>query len=188
MIIGKNNGGFMTCIVGLVDDEKNVYIGGDSVAGGAYIFKNPKVFRNGEFLIGFTSSWRMGQLLQYEFSPPVIKNNMDLTRYMVTEFISKLRECFKDNAFAEINKNMEVGGLFLVGVRGKLFRIHTNYQVEEWVHNYTSCGCGEDLALGSLFSTEGLPSKTRVKKALEAAAEFSDGVRGPFIIKVLKNK
>lgn len=178
----------MTCVVGLVDKDKNIYMGADSVAGGRYLFKNPKVFRNGEFLIGFTTCWRMGQLLQYEFSPPKMENKINITKYMVTKFVPAVRECFKVNAFSEVDKNQETGGLFLVGVRGSLFRVHSNYQVEEWPYQYTSCGCGQDIALGSLFSTESASPKARVKKALESAAEFSDGVRGPFTIKVLKNK
>ena len=62
----------MTCIVGVVDNGK-VYMGGDSAGVGGLCIetrKQPKVFRNGDFLIGYTDSFRMGQLLQYKMSPP----------------------------------------------------------------------------------------------------------------------
>ena len=57
----------MTCIVGLVDDGK-VYMGGDAASVDGYIVRTSalsKVFRNGPFLIGYSTSWRMGQILQY---------------------------------------------------------------------------------------------------------------------------
>lgn len=180
----------MTCIVGLISDE-GVYMGSDSETSNGHskrIVKNPKVFRNGDFLIGFTSSWRMGQLLQYEFVPPVICSETDLLEYMVTKFVPKIRSVFKESGFSNINNNVEEGGTFIVGVKGRLFRIEDNYQVEECVYPYTSCGNGYLAAFGSLFSTEGQPALERVEKALEAAAEFAVGVRAPFKIEFLEAK
>ena len=56
----------MTCIVGYLDKE-TVYLGGDSAGtDGNYsqhIRKDKKVFQNGPFIFGFTSSFRMGQIL-----------------------------------------------------------------------------------------------------------------------------
>jgi ATP-dependent protease HslVU (ClpYQ) peptidase subunit len=62
----------MTCIVGMVENGK-VYIGGDSagVSGFDYhIREDQKVFQNGDMIFGFTSSFRMGQLLQYSLKIP----------------------------------------------------------------------------------------------------------------------
>jgi ATP-dependent protease HslVU (ClpYQ) peptidase subunit len=62
----------MTCIVG-VNHNGNIYIGGDSagVAGlQLQIRSDEKVFLTGDFIMGFTTSFRMGQLLRYAFSPP----------------------------------------------------------------------------------------------------------------------
>ena len=56
----------MTCIAGLIEDG-NIWIGGDSAAVTHYRMMkraDTKVFINGPFLIGFTSSYRMGQILQ----------------------------------------------------------------------------------------------------------------------------
>lgn len=70
----------MTCIVGLVD-QGNVWIGGDSAGVGGYdlmLRADQKVFRNGDFLMGFTSSFRMGQLLRYKLSPPKLHSDDDI--------------------------------------------------------------------------------------------------------------
>ena len=50
-----------------------MYIGGDraGVAGLSLTVRaDEKVFQNGEFLMGFTTSFRMGQLLRYSLKPP----------------------------------------------------------------------------------------------------------------------
>ena len=58
----------MTCVVGLIEDN-TIYLGADSLGSNGHSkseYRFPKVFQNGDFLIGYTSSFRMGQMLQYE--------------------------------------------------------------------------------------------------------------------------
>lgn len=174
----------LTCIAGLVANGK-VYIGGDSagVTGWSLTVRaDQKVFRNGPFLIGFTTSFRMGQLLRYSFSPPVRVFGQDLYAYMVTDFINGVRECLKGGGFAERDKDVEKGGNFLVGYAGRLFAIESDYQVGEESSGLSACGTGSDTALGALYATATLPPLDRIRIALEAAERFSAGVRGPFHI------
>ena len=178
----------MTCIVGLLDNN-NVYMGGDSAGIGGYslqIRKDEKVFINGEFIFGFTSSFRMGQLLRYSLVPPKRYPDIDVYSFMVKDFIDAVRKCLKDGGYAKKDKEEESGGTFLVGYQGRLFEIDNDYQVAEVLQNYASCGCGLDLALGSLYSTEDKKPEERVTMALQAAEKFSAGVRSPFNIKILE--
>ncbi|HRH83558.1 MAG TPA: hypothetical protein PK210_04910 [Bacteroidia bacterium] len=65
----------MTCIVGLVDQEK-VIIGGDSAATvgtSISLWSDPKVFKIGDFIFGCEGSFRMIQLMKYKFIPPKSK-------------------------------------------------------------------------------------------------------------------
>lgn len=178
----------MTCIVGLVDKD-TVYMGGDSAGvGGGYqlnIRNDQKVFMNGAFLMGFTTSFRMGQLLRYSFTPPKIAEDQDLYEYMVTDWIDGVRKCLKDGGFASEKDSVEEGGTFLVGYKGRLFTIYEDYQVGENTCGYSSVGCGEDLAMGSLFTSSDIKLKPedRVRMALKAAATFSAGVSAPFVVK-----
>jgi len=183
----------LTCIVGLLDGG-NVYIGGDSAGVGGYqlsVRADQKVFRNGPFLMGFTSSFRMGQLLRYKFNPPEhpcltgTGERMGIYKYMVTYFVDAVRQCLKDGGFATKKDEEESGGSFLVGYNGRLFEIEDDYQVAEQVAKYHAVGCGAQIALGSLYSTEGQPPEDRVRLALEAAERFIAGVRGPFVINKL---
>lgn len=172
----------MTCIVGLVDKGR-VYIGGDSagIAGlSLTVRSDPKVFAIGEFVVGYTSSFRMGQLLRFKFQPPAIEG--DLFAYMATHFVDALRECFKQGGYAEVCNGQESGGNFLVGVRGHLFHIQSDYQVGEALSQYDACGCGDDVACGALYATKGKGARYRIRTALEAAEQHSAGVRGPFVV------
>ncbi|KOR88769.1 hypothetical protein [Paenibacillus solani] len=177
----------MTCIVGLVDDGK-VYIGGDSagVAGLSLTIRaDEKAFRKGEFIMGFTSSFRMGQLLRYKLDIPYHKPELDTYEYMVTEFVEAVRRCLKDGGYSRNDSGEESGGTFLVGYRGELFMIENDFQVGRPAAVYDAVGCGSEIAKGSLFSSGRLTDLSpveRIRDALRAAEQFSAGVRGPFVI------
>ena len=173
----------MTCIVGLVEKGK-VYIGGDSAGvDGRYALQvraDKKVFRNGDFIMGFTSSFRMGQLLAHSLKPPRYHPNDDVYAYMVTDFVDAVRKCLKDGGYAEKHNEAEQGGTFLVGYAGRMFSIEGDYQVGETVDGFNACGCGDLIALGALAVTVGQEPEKRIRDALEAAERHSGGVRGPF--------
>lgn len=174
----------MTCIVGVVHKNK-VYIGGDSAGVSnldVIVRADSKVFTNKDFVFGFTSSFRMGQLLRYAFTPPTRNEHQDVYEYMVTEFVDQVRKCFRVGGYAKKHNEVESGGTFLVGYHGRLFSIQNDYQVGESSLPYDAVGCGESYALGSLFTTKLKEPKARIRMALSAAEQFSGGVRGPFKI------
>jgi ATP-dependent protease HslVU (ClpYQ) peptidase subunit len=177
----------MTCIIGIVDNGV-VYIGGDSAGvSGSNIHrrKDTKVFgikneRSSFFLIGFTTSFRMGQLLRFKLELPVIEK--DLYEYMCTDFIDAVRKCLKDGGYSKEKDGEESGGNFLVGVEGRLFEVHSDYQVAESETDFLATGCGEYYARGSLFTSVNKKPYDRIIIALEAATEFSTGVCGPYTL------
>ena len=173
----------MTCIVGLVENGK-VYMGADSAGVSGLdicIRADEKVFINNNFLMGFTTSFRMGQLLRYAFVPPKRFPGDDIDRFMVTKFIDGVRKCLKDGGFATKEKEAEEGGIFLVGYEGNLFYVGSDYQIGRNVYGYDAVGCGEKYALGSLYASKGNP-RERIRGALMAAQQFSGGVLEPFHI------
>ncbi len=121
----------MTCIVGVAKNGK-VYIGADSLGSNGFtkeIRKECKVFKNGDFLIGGTTSFRMLDLLKWKFNPPTVKDD-NLHKFMVTEFVDSVRRLFVDNGYC-ITTGDWTSGCFLVGVNGKLFSIEGDFQVYE---------------------------------------------------------
>lgn len=172
----------MTCIVGLVQGG-HVYIGGDSAGVGGLdltVRSDEKVFRNGECLFGFTTSFRMGQILRYSLSIPSRREEQDDFKYLATTFIDAVRSALKDGGFAQKKDDAEQGGNFLLGYRGNLYQVYSDYQVAKSVDGFEACGCGYQIANGSLYSTKGRKPRERILLALRAAERFSAGVRGPF--------
>lgn len=175
----------MTCIVGIAQSGR-VSIGGDSAGVAGHdlrIRRDEKVFKNGDFVFGCTTSFRMIQLLRYKLKLPMRHPDMDVMEYMTTEFIDAVRQCLKDGGFATKDKESEIGGTFLVGHGGRLFRIEDDYQVGECAEGYDACGCGQSYALASLYSTRQTNANVMacINSALACAAHFSAGVVGPFV-------
>lgn len=175
----------MTCIVGIADGGK-VYIGADSAGfsdNDLTVRKDAKVFRVGAFVIGFTTSFRMGQLLRYSFDPPRPEIGACVERYMNTSFVDAVRKTFREGGFLTVKDSAESGGTFLVGLRGRLFMVAADFQVAESQHGFDAVGCGFPFALGSLHETVGnFDPPERVARSLRTAEKCSGGVRGPFTV------
>ena len=126
----------------------------------------------------------MGQILRYSFVPPKrLHEDEDDMGYLVDKFIPALIQCYDNKGFLTKRENVSIGGTFLMGYKSKLYKIQGDFQVGESILDYDSCGCGEDFALGSMYSTKNITEpETRINIALNAAAEFSPGVGGPSLI------
>ncbi len=183
----------MTCIVGWIEEDKrkgtkDVWMGGDTAgsnsAWNSRIRKDVKVFKNGPMVFGYTSSFRMGQLLRYSLVVPEQSRKKTDHAYMCTDFIDAVTKLFESKKYAKVLNNELTGGYFLVGYKGNLYNVESDFQVGIPTFNFESTGCGEDLAMGALHATRNIkmsPGK-RIKVALDAASEFSAGVRPPYTI------
>lgn len=174
----------MTIIVGMVDPDRRVHIGADSGATDGWEDStriDAKVFRNGAYLIGFTTSFRMGQLLHHALTPPP-PPAARLDAFMATTFIDAVRECLKSGGWSKKENEREEGGEFLVGVAGRLFNVGSDYQVGEHACGYDAVGNGYLAALGAMFATQHIAvlPRARVSWALRAAAAHTRAVRPPF--------
>jgi hypothetical protein len=185
----------MTCIVALIHENK-VLLGGDAAASddkSGLIFQrtDPKVFKVGQFGIGFVDSFRMGQILQYDWTPPVYKPTSgfrNLDKFIRTKFVESIKDSFKEHGYGNFGSGTEdgdEGGIFLIAVQGagRIFTMDSDFHIGEADVQYMAEGAGQELALGSLFSTGLIKTpRKRVRMALEAAAKFNMSVRPPFTI------
>lgn len=179
----------MTCIVGLVDNG-SVYMGADSAGADGYDIlstKLPKVFILGEFMIGFTSSFRMGQLIQYMLQIPSRPDDITDEEYIIRYIIEDVRKCLMGGGYTKKSDNRELSGSWLCGYNGRLYRVGPEFQIIENILGYDAIGCGGTIALGALYAGEGTPHD-KILCALSAAQELSAGVRSPFTILTLPPK
>jgi ATP-dependent protease HslVU (ClpYQ) peptidase subunit len=178
----------MTCVVGLLQGDK-IHFGADTAATNGWSLaqaemRGHKVFCNGIYAFGGCGSIRLLQLLEHalEVGEPDWDN---LEGYMATEFANLVRHCLRSGGFLKRENHVETfsdPGCFMVGVGEHLFVMYEDFSVIERAEPYEAIGSGEDIALGSLYSTAGLEiePQRRVEMALEAAARFNAGVRAPF--------
>lgn len=188
----------MTCVIGLVDvghgtsaigaeQKHDIYMGADSAGVGGYSLRiraDEKVFIKDDFIFGFTSSFRMGQLIRYKFNIPDRTENQSTDDYIHTTFLDNLIECLKINGYATIDKNEIRGGTFLFGYRGRLYEVEDNFQIAKYNKPYASVGCGSNIALGCMYGLNNklISPEDMIRISLDAAVEFSAGVRGPYHI------
>lgn len=186
----------MTCIVALSVGNK-VYLGGDSAAsdeksGLVLQVTDPKVFKVGQYGIGFVDSFRMGQILQYNWTPPIYKPTAgfkNLDKFMRTKFVESIKEVYQENGYGKFGTSAgddgDEGGIIIIAVQntGRIFTMDVDYHVSELSTTYYAEGSGQQVALGSLASTSSIKTpRKRVRMALEASAKFIMSVKPPFTI------
>lgn len=182
----------MTCIVGFVGDD-GIYMGGDSAGVSGFDIRgraDEKVFIKDDIIYGFTSSFRMGQILRFRFNRPEHKQGIDDYEYLCSVYIDELIACFKAHGYLKDDKGEVSGGIFLLGYKGNLYKVESDFQVGKSFDNYDACGCGEYYALGALniLDLPKLSTQSKVLRALETAEKFSAGVRSPFVIECLRKE
>ncbi len=181
----------MTCIIGLVEDGR-VYIGADSAAANQFELRQTalkKVFRRStggqELIIGYTDSFRMGQILQYHLMLEKQPDDEDDLTYLVRGVADQARATFRERGYLQVENEQEAGGTFLIGYRGKLYIVESDFQVNHYLDDFEAIGSGREYALGAMLALKELSPRERIGQALEIAAHFSVGVIGPFFIEEL---
>lgn len=185
----------MTCIIGMLNDGI-VYMTGDHIGTDGYdveLQKRSKVFKNGDFVIGYTSSFRMGQLLEHVWEPPKKpKDCKSVYTFMVKHVVPSLIKLFDENKFMRIVSDLDnaskrsvngqaYGGEFLIGYKDHLFKIQSDFAVLECTRNFDAIGAGEDFAKGALgamleFCIPGLGNlspETCLREALKVVEDHS---------------
>lgn len=175
----------MTCIVGLEKDG-HIYLGGDRAAStpmSVIESGRPKVFTKGPFAIGYSGSFRVGQVIEHLMGiPPHHPESTDL-EYMVGGLIEHIRFCLKSSGVVDINNAVEISrGTMLIGYNGTLYEMDSDFQCLP--KRYAAIGSGFLPALGVLHyittNEENYNEVSTVQSALEAGAHFNPFVREPF--------
>ena len=182
----------MTCIVGLRKDGR-VYMGADSAGSGGSEINyraDGKVFLVGDMLFGFCGSYRLGQVLRYHFNKPKHEARLSVDEFLHTVFLPSLIKLFGEHGILHKKEDVTSSvGLFLVGYRGRLFRVDYDYQIGENLHEYDAIGSGGRVACGAMYVEtarygENIDPTAAIHHALRASAHHTTSVAGPFTVMV----
>lgn len=187
----------MTAIVGLVF-EGSIYLGADSSACDMENMMHvsrlePKVFRNGQYLMGVAGQTRCGQVMHYVFNPPrvpsFVRGNAGVIEFMVREFVPALRDCLEEQGVTSGEVTDPFPGNVIIGVRDCLLELEPDFQVSVNIEPWAAAGAGSAYCLGALFAQKDtlLDPVTIIGNALDAAATYSMTVRTPFTVERLPN-
>jgi len=182
----------MTCIVGLVKGD-TVWLGGDRAAtdGGLNrtIIKEPKVFIKGAVAFGVCGLPKVMDAIQHTIELPE-DAEVDAKGYLVGSLVPALRDGMKKlECTEEHNGQQYFHGALLIGYKGRLFELESNFQLVESSTGFGAVGSGGAAALGSLRSTKKTSNaKKRLLEALAVSAENNAGVAPPFDIVFVKSQ
>ena len=133
----------MTCIIAYKNKKGNVVLAGDKMGSNGYThstIKEPKVFKKGDFMLGYTTSFRMGQILHHLWNPPQRKVDQNHCNYIYTDVIPSFIKIFDDNKFGKDASY----GFFIMIFEGRIYEVQENMSILERERNVVSVGCGED--------------------------------------------
>ena len=183
----------MTCVVAVVDEHGGIHFGSDSLGSDGHtctVLSDPKIFQNGEFLMGFSGNFRLGQLLRYSLTPPPRLEDQDTKEYLCTSFIDSVKQALAHGDYSigpslnddEIDNVSSMRGDFLIGYRTQIFVIQSDFSLIHAVNDFAGIGSGSESANAVLYATRnlGLNPIDRLHMALDAAAYQINSVKPPF--------
>ncbi len=170
----------VTCTVAYREGDV-VFVGSDSAASNdnfSLSRNDRKVFRIGQYVIGFSGSFRAGQVLNYCFSPSEMEG--DPKSHMIKVFIPEMKDALICGGF-DLSKEIESS--FIVAIRNNIFEIEADFQCSTPMNHYAAIGSGSSFAMGAFFACgiNGIKDyKRNITAALRAASKFSGSVKPPF--------
>lgn len=177
----------MTCIVA-VTDGVTIHAGADTAAGQGdeiYEIPEPKIFVRNSMLFGVCGSYRLAQILRFRSDlPRPGAGYTDLSSFLAAEFVPALKAAVETDGAAFPGPFFlgEKTGI-LAGYDGELGMIGSTLAVFSVARPYLTIGSGRTRAYGALHAMTQLgvpPDRRLVELALEAAADTTLTVRGPY--------
>lgn len=183
----------MTCIIGILDKEKDcVYIGADSLGSSwcsQALYKNRKVFKakdNNNILMAICGDYKLQNILSVEENlieeVKHLKNEVNI-EHMIKYVSPKIMNLANQYYCIENDKGYRnIKGGIIFAYKNLLYIIENNGQVLEPEDEYVAGGSGEEFAIGALTQNQNKNTVTRIKEGLEAAEKHAVGVKRPFYI------
>ena len=150
----------MSVIVGITDG-KNITMGCDSYISGdneKFELSESKIIKKNNILIGVSGTMRGLQLLKYQLNLTTqehLSEIEDITisdeEYICNFLVNTIKEIFFNNQYTiKVDDQENHCDNYLIGYKGKLYTLDSNYQIYSTNDNYMTIGSGSQYAYGAL--------------------------------------
>lgn len=165
----------MTCIIG-IECTDGAIIGGDLAGSNGHTSSNvtqSKIFEHSGIIIGYTSTFRFGQILECLLDDNTLYPPSDPDQtygWLIRQFVPKVKKTLDDNHCKE--------GIALLAINSQLWMLQSDMSVLRNTSGCNAIGSGEEYAMGSvLTSLEHIPNLTitAAKGVLDVAFRVTGG-------------
>lgn len=169
----------MTCIIAHTNGTSS-FIAGDKLGSNGFtkaVQTEPKVFEK-EFIklnedglsrtkevmaLGYTTSFRMGQLLNYNLTLPEQVAGETFSQYLVLKVIPIIRQMFKDEWGARDASQDVGGGQFIILHNHTIYEVQEDFSVLQPKTQITAVGSGTYHAIASMSAYIEVQEETNVQ-------------------------
>lgn len=132
-------------------------------------FTTPKIVTIGKFLIAISGDSRPGDILAYNWKPPLYRGE-DPTQFMGKKVIPSIIEAFRNNGyeFSGADKDKDSGFDYLIAFNGLVYHIACDLSFLQSEYGIYGIGSGGQFALGYLYSSV-VPANLTMEKAIKVA-------------------
>jgi hypothetical protein len=181
----------MTLIVGVdlvLGKNKYLYMAGDKCGSNGFtkdLYVKPKIFRRGNLAFGYTSSFRMGQILEYA------KISKDLPNWeeesnVYTSFVDWAKIAMKEGGYLQDDKGVLAGGTFIFYNGKSLFEVQDDFSILVPEDGLLAVGSGEYHAKAIMRTYMALVKKEQIKFDIELMTSLVYDIVGSLVTSVSK--
>lgn len=143
----------------------------------------PKIVEIGKYLLAISGDTRPGDILSYNWKPPVYKGE-DPIPFMGRKVIPSIITAFNDNNYDYSKADKDGGFDYLLSFNGNIFRVACDLSFFQSSFGLYGIGSGGQLALGYLYgirkdNIEIDYAKRHARKAVEIASMLDSNTGKP---------
>lgn len=181
----------MTLIVGIdlsIGKNKYLYMAGDKCGSNGFtkdLFIKPKIFKRDKYAFGYTSSFRMGQILEYA------KISKDLPDWgeeenVYTSFVDWAKSAMKSGGYLKEENGVAEGGEFIFYNGKILFEVQDDFSLLVPEDGLLAVGSGEYHAKAIMRSYMTLVNKGKIEFDIDLLMNLIYGTVSSLITSVSK--
>ena len=172
----------MTCIIGYKHNGK-AYVGADSLGSNGWTkaqYDTPKLFEVHGMVIGYTTTYRFGQILQHHL--PEMLPKAPPYAFLVESVVPEMRHLLSAHGAKRTDNGIDAGGNCIIGYKGEVYELQNDFSILKPTNGIACVGSGVQVAYGAMLALTTKDPRAKVRRALEVASEAVTSVGGDLTV------